>query len=112
MSAIGARVFSFEHIAPATKLYSTQVVVAECWLELAPPRLATSFMQTRDKKDAIPIDVPIRLVSRHGRRMSSDALNSTNAVIRARHIKDRDNWREIAASIAAAEKAIKQRKGK
>jgi hypothetical protein len=40
------------------------------------------------------------------------ALNSTNAVIRARHIKDRDNWREIAASIAAAEKAIKQRKGK
>jgi hypothetical protein len=40
------------------------------------------------------------------------ALTSTNAVIRARHIKDRDNWREIAASIDAAEEAVKQRKTK
>jgi hypothetical protein len=39
------------------------------------------------------------------------ALTSTNAVIRARHIKDRDNWREIAASIDAAEEAVKLKKG-
>jgi hypothetical protein len=38
------------------------------------------------------------------------ALTSTNAVIRARHIKDRDNWREIAASIDAAEEAVKLKK--
>ena len=35
------------------------------------------------------------------------ALTSTSAVIRARHIKDRDNWREIAASIDAAEELKK-----
>jgi hypothetical protein len=39
------------------------------------------------------------------------ALASTNAVTRDHHIKDRDNWREIAARIDAAEQAIKQRKG-
>ena len=38
------------------------------------------------------------------------ALASTNAVIRDRFIKDRDDWREIAAGIDAAEKAVKQRK--
>ena len=38
------------------------------------------------------------------------ALASTNAVIRDRFIKDRDDWREIAAGIDAAEKAGKQRK--
>ena len=39
------------------------------------------------------------------------ALASTNAVTRDRHIKDRDNWHEIAARIDAAEEAVKQRKG-
>ena len=38
------------------------------------------------------------------------ALASTNSVIRDRFIKDRDDWREIAAGIDAAEKAVKQRK--
>ena len=38
------------------------------------------------------------------------AIASTNEVIRGRHIKDRDSWREIAARIDAAEEAIKQRK--
>jgi hypothetical protein len=40
------------------------------------------------------------------------ALASTNAVTRGRYIKDRDNWREIAALIDAADEVIKQRKGK
>ena len=40
------------------------------------------------------------------------ALASRNAVTRDRYIKDRDNWREIAARIDAAEEAVKQRKGK
>jgi len=38
------------------------------------------------------------------------ALASTNAVTRGCHIKNRDNWREIAANIDAAEEAVKQRK--
>ena len=38
------------------------------------------------------------------------ALASADAGTRARHIKDRDNWREIAARIDAAEEAAKQRK--
>jgi len=38
------------------------------------------------------------------------ALASAVAATRARHIKDRDNWREIAARIDAAEEAAKQRK--
>jgi hypothetical protein len=38
------------------------------------------------------------------------ALASANAVTRGRHIKDRDNWREIAARIDAAEEAVKQKK--
>jgi hypothetical protein len=38
------------------------------------------------------------------------ALASADTVTRARHIKDRDNWLEIAARIDAAEEAIKQRK--
>jgi hypothetical protein len=38
------------------------------------------------------------------------ALAAAVAVTRARHIKDRDNWREIAARIDAAEQAAKQRK--
>ena len=38
------------------------------------------------------------------------ALASTNSVIRDRFIKDRDDWRKIAAGIDAAEKAVKQRK--
>ena len=40
------------------------------------------------------------------------ALASANAVTRDGHIKDRDNWREIAARIDAAEEAVKQRKRK
>jgi hypothetical protein len=38
------------------------------------------------------------------------ALASTDAVTRDRYIKDRDNWRDIAARIDVAEEAIKQRK--
>jgi hypothetical protein len=37
------------------------------------------------------------------------ALDSTNAVTRMRLIRDRDNWKEIAARIDAAEEALKQR---
>jgi len=40
------------------------------------------------------------------------ALASRSAAARDRHIKDRDNWREIAARIDAAEEAVKQRKNK
>jgi hypothetical protein len=49
----------------------------------------------------------------HDKASESDrlALASRSAAARARHIKDRDNWREIAARIDAAEKAVKQRKG-
>ena len=38
------------------------------------------------------------------------ALASANAVTRGRHIKDRDNWREIAARIDEAEEAVKKEK--
>jgi hypothetical protein len=50
----------------------------------------------------------------HDRAAECDrlALASTNAVTRGRHIKDRDNWREIAVSIDAAEDAVKKRKEK
>jgi hypothetical protein len=39
------------------------------------------------------------------------ARASRGAAARDRHIKDRDNWREIAARIDAAEHAVKQRDG-
>jgi hypothetical protein len=38
------------------------------------------------------------------------ALASADTATRARHIKDRDNWREIAARFDAAQEAVKQRK--
>jgi len=38
------------------------------------------------------------------------ALGSTDTITRARHIKDRDNWLEIAARIDAAEEAVKKKK--
>ena len=40
------------------------------------------------------------------------ALASRSAAARDRHIKDRDNWHEIAARIDAAEEAIKQKRKK
>jgi len=40
------------------------------------------------------------------------ALVSNNTLTRERLIRDRDNWKEIAARIDAAEEAIKQRKTK
>jgi len=40
------------------------------------------------------------------------ALVSTNALTRERLIRDRDNWREIATWIDAAEEVVKQRKAK
>jgi hypothetical protein len=40
------------------------------------------------------------------------ALASADAVTRSRYIDDRDNWLGIATRIDAAEKAVKQRKGK
>jgi hypothetical protein len=39
------------------------------------------------------------------------ALACTNAATRDHYIKERDTWREIAASIDAAEEAVKRRKG-
>ena len=50
----------------------------------------------------------------HDRASECDrmALASRSAVARGRHIKDRDNWQEIAARIDAAEEAVKERKGK
>jgi hypothetical protein len=46
----------------------------------------------------------------HERAAESDrkALASTNAAQRARHIKDRDSWREIAALVDAADEAKKK----
>jgi len=38
------------------------------------------------------------------------ALASADAGTRARHIKDRDNWREIAARVDVAEEAAKQKR--
>jgi hypothetical protein len=38
------------------------------------------------------------------------ALASRSVAARDRHIKDRDNWHEIAARIDAAEEAITSRK--
>jgi hypothetical protein len=40
------------------------------------------------------------------------ALESASAITRDRHIRDRDNWRAIAARIDAAEEALKQRAAK
>ena len=40
------------------------------------------------------------------------ALASRNAGIRDSYIKDRDNWRAIAARIDMAEEGVKQRKAK
>ena len=50
----------------------------------------------------------------HDKASESDrmALASRSAAARDRHIKDRDNWREIAARIDAAEETVKQRKDK
>ena len=50
----------------------------------------------------------------HDKASESDwmALASRSAAARDRHIKDRDNWREIAARIDAAEETVKQKKDK
>ena len=40
------------------------------------------------------------------------ALASTNTATRDLYIKERDNWRQIAARIDAAEEAVKQKKEK
>jgi len=40
------------------------------------------------------------------------ALASTSAIMRDRHIRDRDNWQEIAANIDAADEAVKRGKTK
>ncbi|MFZ1952559.1 MAG: hypothetical protein WBX05_14585 [Pseudolabrys sp.] len=68
--------------------------------------MAASFIQICDQKGAI-------LMSQSGwyydRASESDrmALASRSAVARDRHIKDRDNWREIAARIDAADEVVK-----
>jgi hypothetical protein len=48
----------------------------------------------------------------HDRAAECDrmALASRSQDARSRHINDRDRWREIAASIDAAEQAVKERK--
>jgi hypothetical protein len=38
------------------------------------------------------------------------ALASTSAIMRDRHIRDRDNWQEIAANIDAADEGGKNKK--
>ena len=40
------------------------------------------------------------------------ALASTDAVTRDSYIRDRNNWREIAARIDVAEEAVRKRKAK
>jgi hypothetical protein len=71
--------------------------------------LATFFMQTRDRKEFMS-----QSGWYHARAAECDrmALASRSPVARSRHMDDRDRWREIAASIDAAEEAIKQRKKK
>jgi hypothetical protein len=50
----------------------------------------------------------------HGKAAECDrqALACTKAATRDLYIKERDNWRAIAANIDAAEEAVKQRKAK
>ena len=40
------------------------------------------------------------------------ALESASAIMRDRHIRDRDNWQEVAANIDAADEAVKWGKTK
>ena len=65
-------------------------------------------MQTRDKQKTMS-----QSDWYHDRAAECNrkALASRNPATRSRHIKDRDSWREIAASIDLAEAAVKQRKG-
>ena len=65
-------------------------------------------MQTRDKQKTMSQSDWYHDRAAECNRM---ALASRNLVTRYRHIKDRNSWREIAASIDAAEEAVKQRKG-
>ena len=65
-------------------------------------------MQTRDKKESMSQSDWYHDRAAECNRM---ALASRSPVARSRHIDDRDRWREIAASIDAAEEAVKQRKG-
>jgi hypothetical protein len=65
-------------------------------------------MQTRDKQKTMSQSDWYHDRAAECNRM---APASRNPVTRSRHIKDRDSWREIAASIDAAEEAVKQRKG-
>jgi hypothetical protein len=67
--------------------------------------MATSFMQTRDKKGSMSQSGWF-----HDRAAECDrmALASRSPVARSRHITDRDGWREIAASVDTAEEAVKE----
>jgi hypothetical protein len=65
-------------------------------------------MQTRDKQKTMSQSDWYRDRAAECNRL---ALASRNPATRSRHIKDRDSWREIAASIDAAEEGAKQRKG-
>ena len=71
--------------------------------------MATSFTQTGDKKEPMS-----QSGWYHDKADESDrkAIASRKSTTRANHLKDRDNWREIAARIDAAEEAVKQRKRK
>jgi hypothetical protein len=48
----------------------------------------------------------------HDKAIQCDRMahGSADTITRARHIKDRDNWSEIAARIDAAEEAVKKKK--
>jgi hypothetical protein len=64
-------------------------------------------MQTRDRKEFMS-----QSDWYHDRAAECDrmALASRSPVARSRHMNDRDRWRDIAASIDAAEEAVKERK--
>jgi len=73
--------------------------------------MVISFIQTRDRKGAIPM-AQSGWYHDKAAQCNRMALLSTNAVTRNRLIRDRDNWMEIAARIDAAEEAIELRKTK
>jgi hypothetical protein len=64
-------------------------------------------LQTRDSKEFMS-----QSGWYHDKAAESDrmAVASRSPAARSRHMDDGDRWREIAASIDAAEEAVKQRK--
>jgi len=65
------------------------------------------FLQTRDSKEFMSQSGWYHDKAAECDRM---AVASRSPAARSRHMDDGDRWREIAASIDAAEEAVKQRK--